>query len=171
MIREVITYPNKLLRLKSEDVKQFDSELHTLLDDMYDTMMHQGGVGLAAIQIAIPLNVLIINIPNKEDIQDKNDLIEAINPVITHKDGTQVYTEGCLSVPGFSEDVTRAQHIVIEYFDRDGNKKIMEAEGFLAVAWQHVMEHLAGHLFIENLSIIKRKKFEKEWKKKIKDKK
>ncbi len=171
MIREVITYPNKLLRLKSEDVKQFDSELHTLLDDMYDTMMHQGGVGLAAIQIAIPLNVLIINIPNKEDIQDKNDLIEAINPVITHKDGTQVYTEGCLSVPGFSEDVTRAQHIVIEYFDRDGNKKIMEAEGFLAVAWQHEMEHLAGHLFIENLSIIKRKKFEKEWKKKMKDKK
>ncbi len=171
MIREVITYPNKLLRLKSEDVKQFDIELHTLLDDMYDTMMHQGGVGLAAIQIAIPLNVLIINIPNKEDIQDKNDLIEAINPVITHKDGTQVYTEGCLSVPGFSEDVTRAQHIVIEYFDRDGNKKIMEAEGFLAVAWQHEMEHLAGHLFIENLSIIKRKKFEKEWKKKMKDKK
>ena len=171
MIREVITYPNKLLRLKSEDVKQFDSELHTLLDDMYDTMIHQGGVGLAAIQIAIPLNVLIINIPNKEDIQDKNDLIEAINPVITHKDGTQVYTEGCLSVPGFSEDVTRAQHIVIEYFDRDGNKKIMEAEGFLAVAWQHEMEHLAGHLFIENLSIIKRKKFEKEWKKKMKDKK
>jgi len=171
MIREVITYPNKLLRLKSEDVKQFDSELHTLLDDMYDTMIHQGGVGLAAIQIAIPLNVLIINIPNKEDIQDKNDLIEAINPIITHKDGTQVFTEGCLSVPGFSEDVTRAQHIVIEYFDRDGNKRIMEAEGFLAVAWQHEMEHLAGHLFIENLSIIKRKKFEKEWKKKIKDKK
>lgn len=171
MVREVITYPNKLLRLKSEDVKQFDSELHTLLDDMYDTMMHQGGVGLAAIQIAIPLNVLIINLPNEEDVQDKNDLIEAINPVITHKDGTQVYTEGCLSVPGFSEDVTRAQHIVIEYFDRDGNKKIMEAEGFLAVAWQHEMEHLAGHLFIENLSIIKRKKFEKEWKKKMKDKK
>ena len=171
MIREVITYPNKLLRLKSEDVKQFDSELHTLLDDMYDTMIHQGGVGLAAIQIAIPLNVLIINIPNKEDIQDKNDLIEAINPIITHKDGTQVFTEGCLSVPGFSEDVTRAQHIVVEYFDRDGNKKVMEAEGFLAVAWQHEMEHLAGHLFIENLSIIKRKKFEKEWKKKMKDKK
>lgn len=171
MVREVITYPNKLLRLKSQDVEKFDSELHTLLDDMYDTMMAQNGVGLAAIQVAIPLNVLIINLPNEEDIQDKNDLIEAINPIITHKDGTQVFTEGCLSVPGFSEDVTRAQHIVVEYFDRDGNKKVMEAEGFLAVAWQHEMEHLAGHLFIENLSIIKRKKFEKEWKKKIKDKK
>ena len=171
MIREVITYPNKLLRLKSEDVEQFDAELHTLLDDMYDTMMAQGGVGLAAIQITAPLNVLIINLPNEEDIQDKNDLIEAVNPVITHKDGTQIFTEGCLSVPGFSEDVTRAKHIVVEYFDRFGKKQIMKCEDFLAVAWQHEMEHLSGHLFIENLSIIKRKKFEKEWKKKNKDKK
>ena len=171
MIREVITYPDKLLRLKSNDVEQFDSELHTLLDDMYDTMMIESGVGLAAIQVAVPLNVLIINLPNEEDIQDKIDLIEAINPVVTHKDGTQVFTEGCLSVPGFSEDVTRAQHIIVEYFNRFGEKLTMECEDFLAVAWQHEMEHLSGHLFIEHLSIIKRKKFEKEWKKKIKDKK
>ena len=171
MIREVITYPNKLLRLKSKDVEQFDNKLHTLLDDMYETMMAQSGVGLAAIQVAIPLNVLIINLPNEDDIQDKNDLIEAINPVITHKDGTQIFTEGCLSVPGFSEDVTRAQHIIVEYFDRNGEKQTMECEDFLAVAWQHEMEHLSGHLFIENLSIIKRKKFEKEWKKMLKEKK
>ena len=170
MIREVITYPDKLLRLKSKDVEQFDSELHTLLDDMYDTMMAQNGVGLAAIQIAIPLNVLIINIPDDKDVQDKSELIEAINPVITHKDGKQVFTEGCLSVPGYSEDVTRAMNIKVEYFNRFGEKQTMEAEGFLAVAWQHEMEHLAGHLFIENLSFLKRKKFEKEWKKKIKDK-
>ena len=170
MIKEVITYPNKLLRVKSKNVEQFDNELHTLLEDMYDTMMAEGGVGLAAIQIAIPLNVLIINIPNEEDIQEKDELIEAINPVVTHKDGTQIFTEGCLSVPGFNEDITRAQHIIVEYFDRNGNKKTMECEDFLAVAWQHEMEHLSGHLFIENLSIIKRKKFEKEWKKKIKDK-
>lgn len=170
MIKEVITYPNKLLRVKSKNVEQFDNELHTLLEDMYDTMMAEGGVGLAAIQIAIPLNILIINIPNEEDIQDKDEPIEAINPVVTHKDGTQIFTEGCLSVPGFNEDITRAQHIIVEYFDRHGNKQTMECEDFLAVAWQHEMEHLAGHLFIENLSIIKRKKFEKEWKKKIKDK-
>lgn len=170
MIREVITYPNKLLRLKSKDVEQFDSELHTLLDDMYETMISQNGVGLAAIQVAIPLNVLIINLPNEDDIQNRDDLIEAINPLITHKDGTQVFTEGCLSVPGFSEDVTRAQHIIVEYCNRFGEKQTMECEGFLAVAWQHEMEHLSGHLFIENLSILKRKKFEKEWKKKMKDK-
>ena len=140
MIREVITYPNKLLRLKSEDVEQFDAELHTLLDDMYDTMMAQGGVGLAAIQVGIPLNILIINLPNEEDIQEKDALIEAINPVVTQKNGIQIFTEGCLSIPGFSEDITRAQHIIVEYFDRDGNKKTMECEDFLAVAWQHEVE-------------------------------
>ena len=96
MIREVITYPNKLLRKKSVDVVKFDEELHTLLDDMYETMVDQNGVGLAAIQVSVPLNILIINIPNEEDIQTKEDLIEAINPVITHKDGTQLFIEGCL---------------------------------------------------------------------------
>lgn len=170
MIREVITYPNKLLRTKSKDVEKFDEELHTLLDDMYETMIAENGVGLAAIQVAIPLNVLIINLPNEDDIQDKEDLIEAINPAITHKDGTQVFVEGCLSVPGFNEEVKRADHIVVEYLNRYGEKQTMECDGFLSVAWQHEMEHLAGHLFIENLSIIKRKKFEKEWKKKLKGK-
>ncbi|NVJ52885.1 MAG: peptide deformylase [Campylobacteraceae bacterium] len=171
MIREVLTYPNKLLRTKSSDVEKFDDELLTLLDDMYDTMIAENGVGLAAIQVGIPLNVLIINLPNEEDIQDKEDLIEAINPVITHKDGEQVFVEGCLSVPGFNEEVKRAQHIIVEYYNRDGEKQTMECEDFLAVAWQHEMEHLTGHLFIENLSITKRKKFEKEWKKKLKSKK
>lgn len=171
MIREVITYPNKLLRTKSKDVEKFDDELHTLLDDMYETMIDQSGVGLAAIQVAIPLNILIINLPNEEDVQEQENLIEAINPVITHKDGEQVFTEGCLSVPGFSEDVTRANHIVVEYFDRFGEKQKMECEGFLSVAWQHEMEHLSGHLFIENFSIVKRKKFEKEYKKMLKNKK
>ena len=171
MVREIITYPNKLLRTKSQDVEKFDEELHALLDDMYETMIAASGVGLAAIQVAIPKNILIINIPNEEDIQDKNELIEAINPKITHKDGVQVFTEGCLSVPGFSEDVTRAKHIIVEYFNRFGEKQTMECEDFLAVAWQHEIEHLEGHVFIENLSFIKRQKFEKEWKKKLKEKK
>lgn len=155
MIREIITYPNKLLRTKSKDVEKFDEELHTLLDDMYETMINASGVGLAAIQVAIPLNVLIINIPNENDIQDKNDLIEAINPVITYKDGVQVYKEGCLSVPEYYEDVKRAKSIVVEYFNRFGQKQVMSCEDFLAVAWQHEMEHLSGHLFIENLSYSK----------------
>jgi len=171
MIREIITYPNKLLRTKSKDVKKFDKELHTLLDDMYETMIASNGVGLAAIQVAVPLNILIINIPNEDDIQDKDELIEAINPQITYKDGEQVYQEGCLSVPGYFDDITRAESIIVEYFNRFGEKQTMETQGFLAVAWQHEMEHLEGHVFIENLSVIKRQKFEKEWKKKQKERK
>lgn len=171
MIKDVLTYPNPILRKKSKDVVEFNNELHTLLDDMYETMIENAGVGLAAIQVAVPLNVLIISLPNEEDFQDKNDLIEAINPKITHKDGEQIFSEGCLSIPGFNEDIKRAQHILVEYYDRSGKLIKIEAEDFPAVAWQHEMEHLSGHVFIENLSVTKRKKFEKEWKKEMKNKK
>jgi peptide deformylase len=171
MIREIITYPNKLLRTQSKDVQKFDIELHTLLDDMYETMIAHQGVGLAAIQVAIPLNVLVISIPDENEEQRQEDIIEAINPKITHKDGLQVFTEGCLSVPGFNEEIKRAEHITVEYKDRFGKDQKMETDGFLSVAWQHEMEHLEGHLFIEKLSLNKRKKFEKEYKKAQKTKK
>lgn len=171
MVREIVTYPDKVLREKSKDVVEFDDKLHTLLDDMYETMIKDNGVGLAGIQIAVPLNILLINIPNEEDIQDKADLIEAINPVFINKKGEQNFTEGCLSVPGYYAEVKRAEKITVEYFDRFGKKHTMKSEGFLAVAWQHEMEHLSGHLFIENLSITKRKKFEKDYRKKLKTKK
>jgi peptide deformylase len=178
MIKEILVYPNPILRQKSKDIEAFDSELHTLLDDMNETMMYRGGVGLAAVQIGVLLNVLIINIPiddetnleNRDGLQLKENLIEAINPVITHKDGTQVFNEGCLSIPGIYEEITRAKHIVVEYFNRFGEKQTLEAEDFMAVAWQHEMEHLTGHVFIENLSFMKRKKFEKEWKREQKEK-
>ncbi|MBI3874029.1 MAG: peptide deformylase, partial [Arcobacter sp.] len=107
---------------------------------------------------------------NEDGLQLKENLIEAINPKITHKDGTQVFNEGCLSIPGVYEEITRAKQIVVEYFDRFGVKQTLEAEDFLAVAWQHEMEHLTGHVFIENLSFMKRKKFEKDWKREQKEK-
>ena len=138
MIREIVTYPNPILRKKSRDVEVFDEKLHTLLDDMNDTMLAAGGVGLAAIQIGIDLNVLIINLPVEEETdpdfgeQLEKNLIEAINPVITHKDGDQIFNEGCLSVPGFNAEVTRAEHIIVEYSNRDGHKQVMECEGFFA---------------------------------------
>lgn len=170
MIKDVITYPNPILRKKSLNVVKFDLELHTLLDDMYETMLSHQGVGLAAIQVSCALNVLIINVPDEDNLQTKDNLIEAVNPKITYKDGEQIFTEGCLSVPGFNEDIKRAQDIIVEYQDRDGNKKTMETSDFLAVAWQHEMDHLEGHLFIEKLSLNKRKKFEKDWKRLLKEK-
>ncbi len=170
MVREIITYPNKLLKQKSQDVTEFNEALHTLLDDMYETMMAKNGIGLAAIQVAIPQNVLIINLPDKDDLQKKENLIEVINPKIIEKQGSMIYTEGCLSVPEYYEDVERAKWIKVSYYDREGNEIIRECEDLLAVAFQHEMDHLNGELFIEKLSFLKRKKFEKEWKKRLKAK-
>ncbi len=171
MVREIITYPDKRLKQPSRDVTQFDQELHTLLDDMYETMIAKNGIGLAAIQIAVPLNALIINLPDEEDKQTRENLLEVINPKILEMDGTTVYTEGCLSVPEYYEDVQRAERIKVSFLDRHGNEIVKEYDGLMAIAFQHECDHLKGELFIEKLSYLKRKKFEKEWKKKRKGKK
>ncbi len=169
MVREVLIYPDKRLKEKSAIVKHFDKNLHTLLDDMYDTMIAKKGVGLAAIQIGVPKRVLIINIPIEEEdgAQPKENTLEVINPTFLEMSGKTKYQEGCLSVPGYYDDVVRYKYVKLEYFDRFGNKHILEDDGFLAIALQHEYDHLEGHLFIEKLSLLKRKKFEKEWKKKL----
>lgn len=164
MTRAIVTWPDARLKRKSEAVVDFDANLHSLLDDMYDTMIASNGVGLAAIQIGVAIQALVINLPNEEGEQDKADLIEVINPKIIEKSGEIVWQEGCLSVPDFYEDVVRFDHVVVEYQDRNGAPQTIEAYGFLAVALQHEMDHLDGRVFIERLSLLKRKKFEKEWK-------
>jgi len=173
MVREIIVYPNKILKEKSKEVESFDEELHTLLDDMYETMIEKKGVGLAAIQIAVAKRVFIVNIPIEEQdgAQPKENTLEIINPEFLEMSGSTKYQEGCLSVPGYYEDVNRYKYIKLKYQDRFGNEHILEDDDFLAIALQHEYEHLEGKLFIEKLSIIKRKKFEKEWKKKINAKK
>ena len=170
MIRDIITYPNKILKEKSKEVVDFDVKLHALLDDMYETMLTKNGIGLAAIQVAVAQNVLIINLPNVEDELAKEDLIEIINPKILERRGSTLYTEGCLSIPEFYEDVERSEWIRISYQKRDGSLVEEEHDGLMAIALQHEMDHLTGELFIEKLSFLKRKKFEKEWKKRLKGK-
>ena len=169
MIREIVIYPDKRLKLVSEEVVQFDKSLHDLLDDMYDTMVAKNGVGLAAIQIGVPKRVLIINAPIKDEEigrdQPKENTLEIINPVFEEKHGSTVFQEGCLSVPGIYEDVNRFEYVKITYQDRYGNKHEIEDDDFLAIALQHEIDHLDGKVFVEKLSFIKRKKFEKEWKK------
>jgi peptide deformylase len=174
MIREIIVYPDKRLKEISKPVERFDEALHTLLDDMYDTMIAKNGVGLAAIQVGVPLRVLIINVPVETDSEDpreqqpKENTLEVINPVILEADGKTRYQEGCLSVPGYFEEVDRYKEVRIEYQDRHGKKFIIEDDEFLAIALQHEIDHLDGKVFVEKLSILKRKKFEKEWKKRLK---
>lgn len=165
MSLKIITYPDKKLFEKSVEVKEFDDKLAKLLDEMYDVMIEANGIGLAAIQVAKPIRAVLINLANEEQVQDKADLIELINPKIIKQDGKQIYQEGCLSVPGYYEEVKRAQSIEVEYFDRFGKKKTIQADGLLAVAIQHECDHLDGHLFIEKISYNARKKFDKEYRK------
>lgn len=168
MIRDIVIYPDKRLKLISQEVTVFDNQLHTLLDDMYETMVAKNGVGLAAIQVGVDQRVLIINLPegdNEEDIQAKENTLEIINPVFVKKEGLCKHQEGCLSIPGVYEDVERSKHVVLEYHDRYGNKQTIDNHEFLAIALQHEIDHLDGKVFIEKLPLLKRKKFEKEWKK------
>jgi len=173
MIREIVVYPDKRLKLISKKVESFNGALHDLLDDMYETMRARNGVGLAAIQVSVDTRALIINIPledaDGEHDQPKENTLEMINPVIIEKDGSEIFQEGCLSIPGVYEEVERAKHVKVEYLDREGNKQTIEDDDFLAIAIQHEMDHLDGKVFIEKLSYIKRKKFEKEWKRRIKE--
>ena len=171
MVRDIVIYPDKRLKRISKEVLTFDNELHNLLEDMYDTMVSKNGVGLAAIQIGVPKRVLIINLPeddSEDAIFNKEETLEIINPIFTSKEGVCKHQEGCLSIPGVYEDIERAEHIVLEYQDRYGEKHIIDNHNFLAIALQHEIDHLDGKVFIEKLSFIKRKKFEKEWKKRFK---
>jgi len=167
----IVEYPDKRLRQKSQEVKDFDEKLHELLDAMHPFMVETNGIGLAAIQVDYPLRALILNLPNEDGEQPPENLIEIINPVITDKSGETTYQEGCLSVPKFYEDVKRYEKVAINYQDRDGNTKTLEADELLAIAIQHEMDHLEGVLFIDHLSYSRRKKFEKEYKRMRKGKK
>jgi len=127
MVREIVVYPDKRLKLISKEVTSFDGTLHDLLDDMYDTMCSKNGVGLAAIQVGVDTRALIINIPledqegdsygeeHSKNDQPKDNTLEMINPVILEKDGREKFQEGCLSIPGVYEDIERAKHVKVEY--------------------------------------------------------
>jgi len=167
----IVEYPDKKLREKSVLVDKFDKNLHELLDSMYPIMMNTNGIGLAAIQVAQAKQVLILNLPDENDEQSIENLIEMINPVITALDGETTYQEGCLSVPTFYEDILRAESLSVNYQDRDGNTQSLEANGLLSIAIQHEIDHLNGILFIDKLTSSRRRKFEKEYKRMLKERK
>ena len=167
----IVEYPDKRLKNKSKEIKNFDAELHKLLDAMHPFMIETNGIGLAAIQVNYPIRALILNIPNEDGEQPPENLLEVINPVITAKSGETSYQEGCLSVPKFYEDVTRYEKITLHYQDRYGNTKTLEVDDLLAIALQHEIDHLEGILFIDHLSYSRRKKFEKEYKRMLKERK
>lgn len=171
MILPIITYPDKLLKTRSTEVVDFNDSLHRFLEDMFETMMSSNGIGLAAIQVANPIRVLILCLPDEEGNQSKENLIEIINPRIDNPQGSVLYQEGCLSVPGFYEEIPRYESLTLHYQNRHGDLCVLEAAELLSIAIQHEIDHLDGKLFIEKLSYNRRKKFEKEYKKALKEKK
>ncbi len=159
-ILKVIYMPDERLRRVSSKIEVFDDKLQTLIDDMFDTMYHTRGVGLAAPQVGINIRLSVIDTSG-----DKSNQLVLINPEIIASEGTEDFQEGCLSVPGISDTVTRAKTVTMKALDRNGNPFEMTESGLLGECFQHEIDHLNGKLYIDLLSPLKRnlarKRFEK----------
>ncbi|PIP73353.1 MAG: peptide deformylase [Nitrospinae bacterium CG22_combo_CG10-13_8_21_14_all_47_10] len=147
-------------------IENINGELVTLAENMVETTLAAPGVGLAANQIGLSLRLFVVNIGVETD---KENLIAVVNPVITAMEGSELGEEGCLSIPDVLAEVNRARQIEIKGFDLDGNEVRYEAQGYLARAFQHEMDHLNGILFWDNLGKMKRDILKRKFKKKIKE--
>ena len=152
----ILEFPDPRLRKKAAPVTEVDDKLRTLIDDMFETMYAAPGIGLAATQVNVHQRLLVADVSANGD-----DPHALINPVIVEKDGVQVSEEGCLSVPGYYEEVERAEHIRVRYLNRDGEEMETEMTGLLAVCVQHEIDHLDGKLFVDYISEAKRSRIRK----------
>jgi peptide deformylase len=152
----ILEFPDPRLRKTASRVSTVDDDLRTLIDDMFETMYAAPGIGLAATQVDIHKRLLIADVS-----ADQTEPHALINPEIIEKDGVIVTEEGCLSVPGYYEEVQRAEHIRVHFQNRDGEQVEMEVEGLLAVCIQHEVDHLDGRLFVDYLSEAKRQQIRK----------
>ena len=156
----ILEFPDPRLRTRAVPVdpaKLAEPAFQRLLDDMFETMYDAPGIGLAASQVDVHQTFMVIDVT-----EDKTRPLVFINPVITARDGDQVYQEGCLSVPGIFADVTRSNQITVQALDRNGQPFELEADGLLAVCVQHEMDHLVGKLFVDYLSPLKREMVRKK---------
>ncbi len=154
---KILEFPDPRLRKKAAPVEVVDDALRQLIGDMFETMYEAPGIGLAATQVDVHKRLLVTDVS-----PDQSEPHVLINPEILEKDGVTVTDEGCLSVPGYYEEVERAEHIRVRFLDRDGETREMEAEGLLAVCIQHEMDHLKGKLFVDYLSETKRQRIRKK---------
>lgn len=150
-ILDILNYPDPRLHTVAKPVKEVDAALRRLITDMAETMYAAPGIGLAATQVNQHIQLLII-----DTSETKDQLQVFINPKILERDGEQVYEEGCLSVPGVYDSVTRAEKVVVEAMNEKGETFQLEAHGLLSVCIQHEMDHLLGKVFVEYLSPLKR---------------
>ena len=162
-IREILTAPDPRLREVSKPVDAVTDETRALMDDMLETMYAAPGIGLAAIQIGVPQRIIVMDLAGEGEPPQPRYFV---NPVIHDPSDSEVpYEEGCLSVPGFYEEVERPDACRVEYLDYHGEPQTLEARGLLAVCIQHEMDHLEGILFTDHLSRLKRERIMKKLKK------
>jgi peptide deformylase len=155
-ILRILEYPDPKLRTQAVPVAVVDDDLRRLIDDMFETMYDAPGIGLAATQVDVHRRLLVADVSTEKD-----DPYVLINPEIVAKDGVEVSEEGCLSVPGYYEEVERAAHVRVKYLDRNGEAIEAYFEGLLAVCVQHEIDHLDGRLFVDYLSEAKRQRIRK----------
>ena len=160
-IRPIIVLPDPRLRLVSKPVAKVDDSLRKLMDDMLETMYDAPGIGLAAIQVAEPTRVVVMDLAKMDDPPEPQFFV---NPEITWvSEEKSIHEEGCLSIPDYYEDVERPAKVRLRYLDRDGKKHEIEAEGLLATCMQHEIDHLNGVLFIDYISRLKRERVNKKF--------
>lgn len=157
-ILTILEFPDPRLRTVAEPVESVDDAIRTLVDDMFDTMYDAPGIGLAATQVNVHKQVVVMDLS-----EDRSEPLVFINPKVTVlQDDTLPYDEGCLSVPGFYETVDRPANIKVDALDRDGNAFTLEPDGLLAVCIQHELDHLQGKLFVDYISPVKRQRIRKK---------
>jgi peptide deformylase len=162
-LRDIIILPDPRLRQKSAPVKTVDKELRALVEDMFETMYAAPGIGLAAIQIAVPLRVVTMDLAKDDEPKAPQVFI---NPeVVSSSDDKATYEEGCLSIPEYYEEVERPASVKVKYMDLDGKPQEIEATGLLATCLQHEIDHTNGVLFIDYISKLKRNMVLKKFKK------
>ena len=149
-VLEILTHPDPRLRTKAKPVEQVNTTIAQITKDMLETMYLAKGVGLAATQVNIHQRIIVTDVS-----AEHNQPLILINPIVDEQEGLQVYEEGCLSVPGYQENISRAAKLKLSYLDIEGCSQQIECEGLLAVCVQHEMDHLEGKLFIDYLSELK----------------
>ncbi len=162
MVHEILVWPHPLLKQKAQPVAVVDDEIRTIVKDLFESMYAADGVGLAAPQIGVLKNIIVLDTTPK---QPESRPIAMINPEVLTLDGKIIYKEGCLSVPGEAEEVERAAVISVRYLDEQGHEQTIQADGLLAIAVQHETDHLRGVMFVDHISALKRELIRKRMKK------
>ncbi len=155
---DILRFPDPRLRTKAVPIKEVSDAIRVLIDDMLETMYDAPGIGLAATQVNVHQQLVVVDVS-----EDKNQPYCFINPKITQRDGEEICEEGCLSVPEYYAEVQRSETITVKALDRDGKEFELEADGMLAVCIQHELDHLKGKLFVDYLSPLKQKRLQKKF--------